>query len=95
MSVNIKVTGGLNIEWGQIDPKATGGLRSTSSWTSKGDNSICEIGPTTHGSLSSRGQLFRPVMIKKKILANFGDVTTNPTALILSSPVVDSVVPCR
>jgi len=26
MSVNIKVTGGLNIEWGQIDPKATGGL---------------------------------------------------------------------
>jgi len=21
MSVNIKVTGGLNIEWGQIDPK--------------------------------------------------------------------------
>jgi len=28
MSVNIKVTGGLNIEWGQIDPKATGGLRA-------------------------------------------------------------------
>jgi len=28
MSVNIKVTGGLNIEWGQIDPKATGGLNS-------------------------------------------------------------------
>jgi len=28
MSVNIKVTGGLNIEWGQIDPKATGGLIS-------------------------------------------------------------------
>jgi len=27
MSVNIKGTGGLNIEWGQIDPKATGGLR--------------------------------------------------------------------
>jgi len=27
MSVNIKVTGGLNIEWGQIDPKVTGGLR--------------------------------------------------------------------
>jgi len=27
MSVNIKVTGGLNIEWGQIDPKATRGLR--------------------------------------------------------------------
>jgi len=26
MSVNIMVTGGLNIEWGQIDPKATGGL---------------------------------------------------------------------
>jgi len=25
MSVNIKVTGGLNIEWGQIDPKVTGG----------------------------------------------------------------------
>jgi len=28
MSVNIKVTGGLNIERGQIGPKATGGLRS-------------------------------------------------------------------
>jgi len=28
MSVNIKVTGGLNIEWGQIDPKATGGLKA-------------------------------------------------------------------
>jgi len=27
MLVNIKVTGGLNIELGQIDPKATGGLR--------------------------------------------------------------------
>jgi len=27
MSVSIKVTGGLNIEWGQIDPKATGGLK--------------------------------------------------------------------
>jgi len=27
MSVNVKVTGGLNIEWGQIDPKVTGGLR--------------------------------------------------------------------
>jgi len=26
MSVNIKATGGLNIEWGQIDPKVTGGL---------------------------------------------------------------------
>jgi len=26
MSVNIKVTGGSNIEWGQIDPKVTGGL---------------------------------------------------------------------
>jgi len=26
MSVNIKVTGGLNIEWGQIDPKVTGGF---------------------------------------------------------------------
>jgi len=26
MSVNIKVTGELNIEWGQIDPKVTGGL---------------------------------------------------------------------
>jgi len=23
---NVKVTGGLNIEWGQIDPKVTGGL---------------------------------------------------------------------
>jgi len=22
----VKVTGGLNIEWGQIDPKVTGGL---------------------------------------------------------------------
>jgi len=28
MSVNIKVTGGLNIEWGQIDPKVTGGLKN-------------------------------------------------------------------
>jgi len=28
MSVNIKVTGGFNIEWGQIDPKVTGGLRN-------------------------------------------------------------------
>jgi len=27
MPVNIKVTGGLNIEWGQIDPKVTGGLK--------------------------------------------------------------------
>jgi len=27
MSVNIKVTGGLNIEWSQIDPKVTGGLK--------------------------------------------------------------------
>jgi len=27
MSVNIKVTGGLNIEWGQIDPKVTVGLK--------------------------------------------------------------------
>jgi len=26
MSENIKVTGGLNIEWGQIDHKVTGGL---------------------------------------------------------------------
>jgi len=30
MLVNIKVTGGLNIEWGQIDPKVTGGLRGVS-----------------------------------------------------------------
>jgi len=29
MSVNIKVTGGLNIEWGQIDPKVTGGLNKS------------------------------------------------------------------
>jgi len=29
MSVNIKVTGGLNIEWGQIDPKASGGLSNS------------------------------------------------------------------
>jgi len=29
MSVNIKVTGGLNIEWGQIDPKATQGLKKS------------------------------------------------------------------
>jgi len=28
MSLNVKVTGGLNIEWGQIDPKVTGGLRT-------------------------------------------------------------------
>jgi len=34
MSVNIKVTGGLNIEWGQIDPTATGGLKS---WKSHGN----------------------------------------------------------
>jgi len=27
MFVNIKVTGGLNIESGQNDPKATGGLK--------------------------------------------------------------------
>jgi len=27
MLVNIKITGGLNIEWGQIDPKVTGGLK--------------------------------------------------------------------
>jgi len=27
MFVNVKVTGGLNIEWGQIDPKVTGGLK--------------------------------------------------------------------
>jgi len=32
MSVNIKVTGGLNIEWGQIDPKATGGLKDSFVW---------------------------------------------------------------
>jgi len=30
MSVNIKVTGGLNIESGQNDPKATGGLNQIS-----------------------------------------------------------------
>jgi len=29
MLVNIKVTGGLNIESGQNDPKATGGLKHT------------------------------------------------------------------
>jgi len=29
MSVNIKVTEGLNIEWGQIDPKVTGGFKGT------------------------------------------------------------------
>jgi len=28
MSVNIKVTGGLHIEWGLIDPKVTGGLKT-------------------------------------------------------------------
>jgi len=27
MSVNIKVTGGLNIEWVQIDAQVTGGLK--------------------------------------------------------------------
>jgi len=27
MFINIKVRGGLNIEWGQIDPKVTGGLK--------------------------------------------------------------------
>jgi len=40
MSVNIKVTGGLNIEWGQIDPKATGGL-NVSAW------SFCLFQPLT------------------------------------------------
>jgi len=30
MLVNIKVTGGLNIESGQIDPKATQGLKCKS-----------------------------------------------------------------
>jgi len=30
MLVNVKVTGGLNIEWGQIDPKVTGGLKEGS-----------------------------------------------------------------
>jgi len=29
MSVNVKVTGGLNIEWGLIEPKVTGGLKET------------------------------------------------------------------
>jgi len=28
MLVNVKVTGGFNIEWGQIDPKVTGGLNT-------------------------------------------------------------------
>jgi len=32
MLVNLKVTGGLNIEWGQIDPKVTGGLRYLKTW---------------------------------------------------------------
>jgi len=31
MSENIKVTGGLNIECGQIDPKVTGGLKRAKS----------------------------------------------------------------
>jgi len=29
MSVNIKVTGGLNIEWGQIDPKGNRRVKET------------------------------------------------------------------
>jgi len=33
MLVNIKVTGGLNIESGQIDPKAAGGLKHQHSLT--------------------------------------------------------------
>jgi len=36
MSVNIKVTGGLNIDWGQIDPKVTGGLREESLFEAHG-----------------------------------------------------------
>jgi len=33
MLVNIKVTGGLNIEWGQIDPKAAEGLNTVAELT--------------------------------------------------------------
>jgi len=33
MLVNVKVTGGLNIESGQIDPKATQGLNNTKPYT--------------------------------------------------------------
>jgi len=45
MSVNIKVTGGLNIESGQIDPKATGGLKTLYPVdTAMGSNSVsCSI----------------------------------------------------
>jgi len=39
MLVNIKVTGGLNIELGQIDPKATGGLRSKEGSLSESETS--------------------------------------------------------
>jgi len=39
MSVNIKVTGGLNIEWGQIDPKVTGGLKAFG-WTDAWDRAV-------------------------------------------------------
>jgi len=43
MSVNIKVTGGLNIEWGQIDPKVTGGLKKDAQNTSRRTLSIRNI----------------------------------------------------
>jgi len=42
MSVNIKVTGGLDIEWGQIDTKATGGLRGIGSRVNEEDRRIEE-----------------------------------------------------
>jgi len=40
MSVNIKVTGGLIIEWGQIDPKVTGGLKPPNSGRHSGPPEI-------------------------------------------------------
>jgi len=41
MLVNIKVTGGLNIKWGQIDPKVTGGLRLYLVWCSSTADTGC------------------------------------------------------
>jgi len=51
MSVNIKVTGGLNIEWGQIDPKASGGLMSVDN-TSTLQPQMDDIGYLNHAAVS-------------------------------------------
>jgi len=63
MSVNIKVTGGLNIEWGQIDPKATGGLkallRGKNRWWHMAGRRV-KGGAGQLESLQSVGQTVRP-----------------------------------